>query len=101
MAPSIYPNYPPSLTPEQTAFLTSTIKEWAICHGLAVGPAPSFIAAEHDPNHALAITAPITLFPSLFPLQCYHEALMIQTAYNEVYARIAMDEEWLTPIVEE
>lgn len=101
MTPSIYPSYPPSLTPSQASFLKSTVKEWAICHGLAVAPAPSFIAAEHDPNHALATTAPVTLFPSLVPLQCFHEALMIQTAYNEVYARIARDEEWLGEVVEE
>lgn len=101
MAHSIYPDYPPALSPSQSHFISSAAKEWAISHGLAVGPAPSFIAAEHDPNRALATTAPITLFPSLFPLQCFHEALMIQTAYNEVYAGIARDEEWLRPVVEE
>lgn len=101
MAPSIYPDYPPSLTPEQTYFITSAAKEWAIAHGLAVRPATSFIASEHDPERALATTAPITLFPSLFPLQCFHEALMLQTAYNEIYAKIARDEEWLQPVIEE
>ena len=97
----MYPSYPPSLTPSQITFLSSTAKEWAIAHGLAVGPAPSFIAAEHDPNRALATPAPVTLFPSLFPMQCFHEALMLQTAYNELYANIARDEEWLGEVVAE
>ena len=89
-----YPSsYPPTLTPEQEAFLVSTIKEWGIAHGLAVRPPQSF--TKEDPHGSLTTTAPVTIFPSTFPLQCYHEALMIQTAYNELYANVARDEQWL------
>jgi len=97
---SLYPSYPPALTPEQATYLTTLVKEWSAAHGLMVRPAPAVVAAEHDPHQSLATTAPVTLFPSLFPLQCYHEALMIQTAYNELYANVAKDEEWLGEMVD-
>lgn len=98
---SIFPSYPPPLTPEETSHLVTQIKDWSIAHGLAVRPATSFVAHDADPHTALATTAPVTLFPSLFPLKCYHEALMIQKAYNELYARISADEEWLGAVVQE
>lgn len=101
MSTSLFPDYPPSLTREQQALLTTTAKEWCIAHGLAVRPAQSHRQDQSDPDGNLAIAAPVTLFPSLFPLNCYHEALMIQTAYNELYANIARDEEWLGSVVME
>ena len=90
---------PSHLTPEQETFLISTIKEWGIAHGLAVRPPQSF--THDDPDGSLTTTAPVTLFPSTFPLQCYHEALMIQTAYNELYANVAQDELWLGEVCRE
>ena len=68
-------------------------------HGLTVRPTSSY--AKDDEAGDLAITAPVTLFPSLFPMNCYHEALMIQTAYNEMYANVARDEEWLGDVMKE
>ncbi len=102
MTDPFYPeNYPPNLTDEQSKFLTSTVKDWSIAHGLAVRPATAFTEEGHDPNGALATTAPVTLFPSLVPLNCFHETLMIQTAYNELYAAVARDEQWLGEVVGE
>ena len=93
--------YPPSLSKEQSKFLLSEIKDWSILNGLAVRPPEPFIPKMIDPMGALAVTAPVTLFPSLFPRKCFEEARAIQTAYNELYAAIARDEEWLSEIVEE
>ena len=101
MAASIYPDYPPDLTSEQSAYLLSNVKDWSILNGLAVRPSLSFVSKEVDPSRSLAVTAPVTLFPSLFPRRCFEEARAIQTAYNELYALIARDEEWLREIVEE
>lgn len=101
MAPSIYPDYPPNLTSEQSDYLLSNIKDWSILNGLAVRPSSSFVSADVDPSRSLAVTAPVTLFPSLFPKACFEEARAIQTAYNELYACIANDEEWLGEIVKE
>ena len=99
MAASIYPDYPPPLTEEQSNYLLSNLKDWSILHGLAVRP-PTDIA-KVEPSGSLAITAPVTLFPSPFPRACFDEARSIQLAYNELYAAISSDERWLKGIVEE
>ena len=101
MAASIYPDYPPTLTSEQSDYLLSNIKDWSILNGLAVRPSPSFVSEKMDPSRSLAVTAPVTLFPSLFPRVCFEEARAIQTAYNELYACVANDEEWLGEVVKE
>ena len=90
-----------SLSIEQTNFLLSEIMDWSILNGLAVRPPVTFVPKDIDPSGALAVTAPVTLFPSLFPRKCFEEARAIQVAYNELYAAIACDEEWLSKIVEE
>ncbi len=100
MAASIYPDYPSSLTPEQSEYLISNIKDWSILNGLATRPSPAFVSKDLDPSGSLAVTAPITLFPSLFPRSCFEEARAIQIVYNELYASIARNEEWLKEIVE-
>ena len=101
MSKTLFPAYPPSLTPTQLRHLTASAKEWCIAHGLAVRPPISHQEDGDDPNGNLAVAAPVTLFPSLFPMNCFHEALMIQTAYNELYASIASDEQWLANVVTE
>ena len=101
MAASIYPDYPPTLTAEQWDYLVTNVKDWSILNGLAIRPPLSFVPKDMDPSRSLAVTAPVTLFPSLFPRICFEEARAIQTAYNELYALIASDEEWLQEVVEE
>jgi len=93
--------YPPELSKEEESYLISNLKDWSIAHGLAVRPAPSFVQSSQDPSGVLATTAPVTLFPSLFPKSCFEEGLAIQKAYNELYSAIARDEQWLQGIVEE
>ena len=97
----IYENYPPAITPEQEEYLVQSVKDWSIQHGLTVRPSPSFVSQETDPHTVLATNAPVTLFPSPFPKCCFDEAKSIQSAYNELYAAIANDEEWLEGIVKE
>ncbi|KAF2736941.1 glutathione synthetase large chain [Polyplosphaeria fusca] len=94
-------DYPPDLSPEEEHYLLTNVKDWSIAHGLAVRPASAFVSGEQDPSGVLATTAPVTLFPSLFPQSCFEQGLGIQTAYNELYSAIARDEEWIRGIVEE
>ena len=101
MAASIYPDYPPSLNAEQSKYLLSNLKDWSILHGLAVRPSQAFVSKEIDPAGSLAVTAPVALFPGLFPRACFEEAKAIQKAYNELYASIASNEDWLREVVEE
>ncbi|KAI9661607.1 MAG: hypothetical protein M1821_008845 [Bathelium mastoideum] len=100
MATQIYPQYPPELTDEQHKYLVTNLIDWSVAHGLTVKPPSSFVSAEQDPLGVSATPAPVTLFPSLFPQRCYDEALAIQSTYNELYAAIAQDEDWLRSIVE-
>jgi len=101
MAPNIYPDYPPELVAASRQFLLTNLKDWSISSGLAVRPAPSYVPQKQDPELSLATTAPVTLFPSLFPRSCFEQGVAIQTAYNKLYSAIAQDEQWLTPIIEE
>lgn len=103
MAPSGASNdtYPPELTTAESEQLVFTIKDWSIAHGLAVRPPLALVANEADPHGILATSAPITLFPSPFPRICFEQAKSIQKDYNQLYAAIAQDEEFLKGIVQE
>lgn len=94
-------DYPPDLRKEQVEHIVTTIKDWSIAHGLAVRPSPAFVPQDSDPENVLAVTAPVTLFPSILPKACFEEALQVQTAYNKLYALISTDEKWLGDIVNE
>ncbi|KAK7750679.1 Glutathione synthetase [Diatrype stigma] len=93
--------YPPELTPAEGERLTEVIKDWAVAHGLTVRPPPAVIAAEADPAGILATAVPVTLFPSPFPEVCFNQAVAVQKAYNELYAAISRDEEFLAQIVKD
>lgn len=101
MEESIYANYPPKLSSAQQEYLVSATKDWAIQNGLAVRPNPATLPANADPNRVLATNAPVTLFPSPFPKACFEEAQALQTVYNQLYAAITCNEEWLGKIVQE
>ncbi|KAL8906963.1 MAG: hypothetical protein Q9171_006054 [Xanthocarpia ochracea] len=100
MAASVYPDFPPKTTPEQQEFLLANIQDWSILNGLAVRPSATLTSAGSDLSGALAATAPVTLFPSLFPRTCFDEARALQKAYNELYVAIARDRDWMKQIVE-
>ena len=98
---TIYETYPPPISSEQEEYLVQSVKDWSIQHALTVRPPPSFVSHEVDPHAVLATNAPVTLFPSPFPRSCFDQAKRIQSAYNELYAAVANDEEWLEGIVKE
>jgi glutathione synthase len=94
------PSYPPTLDDaREQERLVETIKDWTIANGLAVRPPPA--VAGNDSKGILAMSAPVTLFPSPFPKSCFAEASAIQANYNELYARISQDEEFLSGLVQE
>ncbi|KAK4199040.1 putative glutathione synthetase [Triangularia verruculosa] len=95
-------SYPPTLDAGlEKDRLSQTIKDWSIANGLAVRPPPALVGQNQDPEGILAINAPVTLFPSPFPKSCFDEAKAIQTSYNELYAQISQDEEFLGRLVQE
>jgi glutathione synthase len=94
--------YPPPLREDtEEQHLVDTIKDWSIGNGLAVRPAPAIVPAEVDPAAITAINVPVTLFPSPFPKVCFDQAQRVQTAYNELYASVSRDEEFIEQTVKE
>ncbi|KAJ8129181.1 hypothetical protein O1611_g4453 [Lasiodiplodia mahajangana] len=94
-------DYPPGITASEGARLTEVTKDWALAHGLTVRPPPAVIAAEVDPQSILATAVPVTLFPSPFPKVCFEQGIAVQKAYNELYASISQDEDFLARMVQE
>ena len=101
MAPLTENSYPPVLEEQESERLVQAVKDWTIGNGLAVRPPVSVVPAEADPHGILATSAPVTLFPSPFPQICFEQAKAVQTAYNELYARISQDEEFISQVVQE
>lgn len=101
MSPLTEKSYPPVLEDQESERLIQVVKDWTVGNGLAVRPPVSVAPAEADPHSILATSAPVTLFPSPFPQVCFEQAKAVQTAYNELYARISQDEEFLSRVVKE
>lgn len=98
---SLESSYPPPLQPAEKEALIITVKDWSIGNGLAVRPPPTVIAAEADPRAIAAVNVPVTLFPSPFPRQCFAQAKDVQKTYNELYAAVSRDEQYLEQVVKE
>ncbi|KAI1276564.1 hypothetical protein F5Y07DRAFT_399299 [Xylaria sp. FL0933] len=94
-------DYPPDITASEEARLAEVTKDWALAHGLTVRPPPAVVAAGADPQNILATAVPVTLFPSPFPKACFEQGVTVQKAYNELYASISQDEEFLARMVKE
>lgn len=94
-------SHPPDVDGPERERLVEVIKDWAIANGLAVRPPPSLVSAETDPEGVLATHVPVTLFPSPFPKVCFDQAKGVQTAYNELYAKVSQDEGFLADMVKE
>ncbi|KAL8707492.1 MAG: hypothetical protein Q9220_007482 [cf. Caloplaca sp. 1 TL-2023] len=94
-------DYPPQLTAEQREYLLTKINDWSILNGLAVRRPSFLLNLTSGLFGSTALTAPVTLFPSLFPRVSFDEAQALQRAYNVLYAAIARDRSWLKHIVEE
>jgi hypothetical protein len=87
--------WPPKLSKEQLEILTLLAKTYALSTGQLylppVGQQPTIPSA--------AIHAPFSLFPSPFPRRLFEKAQRIQKAYNILYARVAMDENFLDSVM--
>ena len=91
---------PSALSPRERDHLALVIKDWAAANGLAIRPPPT-VTSGVDPDGALTMHAPVTLFPSRFPRKCFEQATSVQRAYNELYARISRDEDFISGLVNE
>ncbi len=90
--------FPPQLDQIQLESLRTSLIDWCLSHGLVVRPPANL---SDNPNTCLVSHAPVALFPSLFSRKAFDQAKHIQTAYNELYAKIALDEQFLSKIMRE
>lgn len=90
-----YASWPPALSNVQLEALTLYATTYALSHGLLYLP-----QAEHQPTvPSAAIHAPVSLFPSPVPRALFEHGRRIQRIYNILYARIAMDDDFLDEIM--
>ncbi|GAA5886687.1 hypothetical protein JCM6882_005857 [Rhodosporidiobolus microsporus] len=93
------PAWPPSLSPSDQHTLLDLASDYALSHGLVVRPFPSDPADPSSISHTSAIHAPYALYPSPFPRDLFDQARELQPLYNELYARVTGDDEFLEEVV--
>lgn len=95
------PQWPPVLSNDHLSSLTLLATTYALSHGLLYLPIPSTPHTSSTPPTAptSAIHAPLALFPSPFPRHLFDHAKRIQRIYNVLYARVAMDTEFLDRVM--
>ncbi|WVO16558.1 glutathione synthetase [Cryptococcus depauperatus] len=87
------PSWPPTFSDHQLEALTKRASIWALAHGFTLLP-PGFT---NPPT--LAIPAPLSLLPTPFPRPLYELAVSLQPVYNALYARIALDWQFLDRVM--
>lgn len=90
------PEWPPKLSQAQHDHVLLLAISYALSHGLTLLPPGN--PTPTPPTHS--ITAPISLFPTPFPAQLYSLALELQPVYNALYARVALDWQFLDRVFE-
>ncbi|KAK7689952.1 hypothetical protein QCA50_006592 [Cerrena zonata] len=91
------PEWPPQITEAQRHSLTLLATTYALSHGLIYLP----VADVQPPAPTSTIHAPVSLFPSPFPRRWFEEARKLQHIYNVLYAKIAMDDDFLDRVMGE
>jgi glutathione synthase len=98
------PAYPPPVGATEKERLLQAVKDWTAANGLTVRPPPALVPSNSVATGVtgiLATSAPVTLFPSPFPRPSFEQARSVQKPYNELYARITQDEDFLARIFAE
>lgn len=90
-----YSDWPPVISKSQLADLTVHATTYALAHGLLYLP-----PGQSQPRiPASAIHAPLALLPSPIPKKLFFDAKRLQSIYNVLYARIAMDDDFLDTVM--
>lgn len=87
------PQWPPALTEDHLRSLTLLSSLWSLSHGFTLLPQ----SPTNPPTSG--IPAPLSLLPTPFPRQLYDLAVSLQPIYNALYARIALDWEFLDRVM--
>jgi len=100
------PSLPPPLTIPQLTLLLSQTQDDQLVHGSIIKHFPrhnAYLHPDAQDAHGPPFATPIgvSLFPSLFPRRLFQQALDLQTSWNELYAKVAVDEDWLQEVLGE
>ncbi|KAH9960106.1 glutathione synthase [Russula dissimulans] len=95
---SVFTSWPPDVTTEQLDQLTLLATTYALSHSLIYLPV---VSPEKRPPPApeAAIHAPFSLIPAPIPRRLFARSLILQSAYNTLYARIALDVSFLDQVM--
>ncbi|KAI0315673.1 glutathione synthase [Amylostereum chailletii] len=91
-------SWPPNLSPAQLSHLTLLATTYALSNSLLYLP-PHTQEIPPPPAPTSAIHAPLSLFPTPIPRKLFAHAQALQRAYNLLYARVAMDVEFLDQVM--
>ncbi|KAF9437582.1 hypothetical protein BGZ76_000179 [Entomortierella beljakovae] len=88
-----------TLTEEQLQTLKDAALDFALSHGLVVRP-----PIQPNGSHSAAtltgvINAPVSLFPTPFPINAFNEAVRVQPLYNQLVHDISLDDIFLKDIM--
>lgn len=82
----------PQLSEGQEDDLVHALHHYALSNGLVMYPVGF---KPHSP-----VAAPVTLYPTPFPQQAFEKAQMVQEKFNELYAKVSSDVEWLSAVLD-
>ncbi len=83
----------PELDPTKESILVENLLQWSLANGLVIYP-PDF--KSYQP-----VSAPVTLFPTPFPKVAFNDADDVQLLFNELYAKVSSDLEFLSEIIDD
>jgi glutathione synthase len=89
-------DWPPSLSKDDLSVLNLLATTYALSHGLLYLPVPD---GPPPSSPSAAIHAPLSLIPTPFPRRLFDEAKRLQRFYNILYARIALNSDFLDAIM--
>ena len=90
-----FASWPPQLSDDQLHELTLLATSYALSHSLLYLP----VSSSQPPAPTSAIHAPLSLLPAPFPRLLFDKVKRLQRLYSVLYARIALDTEFLDEIM--
>ena len=82
----------PELSELQIDCLVEKLQQWSLANGLVMYP--------QGFTQSSTSVAPITLFPTPFPRKSFENAVNVQKTFNELYAGVVKNKDWLLNIIE-
>lgn len=94
------PAWPPAELAEgaRNVSATNDARDYALSHGLVYRALPA--RPGEAPPLDTTVHAPVTLLPTPFPRTLFDQAMALQPLYNQLYAALAMDTEFIQSILE-